>query len=133
MRSDANVKVQAASPPRSGMFSQDDFTIDKKAATACCPRGITVLLRIYEDGSATARFGEACSPTGRTLSNHARHETLVRCRKTQHDPEWRRRYRATRPKIERKVAHLIRRKHGGAPMSVGACASPSTSPSWPPP
>jgi hypothetical protein len=121
---EANVKVQAASPPRPGMFSQDDFRIDKEAAVARCARGVTVRLTLHEDGTAKARFGEACadcplrakcttSSAGRTLAIHAKHETLVRKRTAQRDPEWRRRYRATRPKVERKIAHLMRRKHGG--------------------
>ena len=29
------------------------------------------------------------------------------------DPAWRADYRATRPKVERKLAHLVRRRHGG--------------------
>ena len=37
----------------------------------------------------------------------------MRSRARQRDPEWRRRYRATRPKVERKIGHLLRRKHGG--------------------
>lgn len=31
----------------------------------------------------------------------------------QKDPAWVPDYRATRPKVERKLAHLMRRKHGG--------------------
>ena len=29
------------------------------------------------------------------------------------DPAWQADYRATRPKVERKIAHLMRRRHGG--------------------
>ena len=29
------------------------------------------------------------------------------------DPAWREDYRSTRPKVERKLAHLMRRRHGG--------------------
>jgi hypothetical protein len=29
------------------------------------------------------------------------------------DPAWRADYRATRPKVERKLGHLLRRRHGG--------------------
>ncbi len=29
------------------------------------------------------------------------------------DPVWQADYRATRPKVERKLAHLMRRRHGG--------------------
>jgi hypothetical protein len=31
----------------------------------------------------------------------------------QRSPEWKKDDRATRPKVERKIAHLVRRKHGG--------------------
>ncbi len=38
---------------------------------------------------------------------------LAAARERQQDPQWRRDYRAVRPKVERKLAHLVRRKHGG--------------------
>ncbi len=120
----ANVKVQAAAPPHVGMYSQDAFTIDTKAETARCPGAILVQLRRHKDGSATAAFGAACtacplrgqcttSPHGRTVSVHAKYDTLHRSRERQRDPAWKQCYRATRPKVERKIAHLMRRKHGG--------------------
>ena len=28
-------------------------------------------------------------------------------------PEWKAKYRATRPKVERKLSHMMRRRHGG--------------------
>jgi IS5 family transposase len=34
------------------------------------------------------------------------------------DPAWQADYRATRPKVERKLAHLLRRKHGGRRLRV---------------
>jgi Transposase DDE domain len=40
-------------------------------------------------------------------------DELTRARNTQKDPAWRAEYRATRPKVERKIGHLLRRKHGG--------------------
>jgi hypothetical protein len=36
-----------------------------------------------------------------------------RARQRQSDPTWKADYTATRPKVERKIAHLMRRKHGG--------------------
>ena len=50
---------------------------------------------------------DAPSPSGSTNSNspHARAR--------QRDPDWITDYRATRPKVERKIAHLMRRRHGG--------------------
>jgi Transposase DDE domain len=38
---------------------------------------------------------------------------LTAARARQRDPSWRADYRATRPKVERKLAHLLRRRHGG--------------------
>jgi DDE family transposase/transposase-like protein DUF772 len=121
---DANMKVQAPSPPRVGMFSQDDFCIDTQAGTVTCPRGLLVVLRTSSDGSKVAEFGERCegcslrrqcttSKEGRTVRLHPKHHVLDRARKRQRDPQWRASYRATRPKVERKIAHLMRRKHGG--------------------
>ena len=39
--------------------------------------------------------------------------TLAAARARQTDPDWIADYRATRPKVERKIGHLMRRKHGG--------------------
>ena len=38
---------------------------------------------------------------------------MAAARIRQRDPAWRADYRATRPKVERKLAHLLRRRHGG--------------------
>lgn len=121
---EANMKVQPPSPPRVGMFSQDDFTVDTQAGTVTCPRGLLVVLRDASDGSRVADFGAHCqdcpmraqcttSKEGRSVRLHPKHQVLDRARKRQRDPGWRARYRATRPKVERKIAHMMRRKHGG--------------------
>jgi hypothetical protein len=121
---EANMKVQPPSPPRVGMFSQDDFTVDAQAGTVRCPGGVLVVLRTASDGSKVAEFGAHCdrcpmrgqcteSKQGRTVRLHPKYDVLDRARKKQRDPGWRARYRATRPKVERKIAHLMRRKHGG--------------------
>ena len=121
---EANMKVQPPSPPRVGMYSQDDFTVDTQAGTVTCPRGVLVVLRKSSDGSKMADFAEHCdgcpkraqctlSKQGRSVRLHPKHEVLDRARKRQRDAGWRARYRATRPKVERKIAHLMRRKHGG--------------------
>lgn len=39
--------------------------------------------------------------------------TIGRARAAQADPAWRADYTATRPKVERKIGHLMRRRHGG--------------------
>jgi Transposase DDE domain len=121
---EANMKVQPPSPPRAGMFSQDDFAVDTQAGTVTCPRGVLVVLRTAADGSKMADFGEHCegcpkrpqctaSKEGRSVRLHPKHAVLDRARKRQRDPAWRALYRGTRPKVERKIAHMMRRKHGG--------------------
>lgn len=118
-----NVKVQPPSA-REGMYSQDAFTIDVTANTVCCPAGQLIALRRSKDGAGHASFGASCndcpqrslcttSKEGRSVNVHAKHEVLDRARKRQRDPAWRQKYRATRPKVERKLAHMMRRKHGG--------------------
>jgi hypothetical protein len=120
----ANVKVQPPSPPREGLFSQDSFTIDTKAGTVLCPQGVLVPLRRSKDGWGHADFAPHCehcplrstcttSKSGRSIKVHPRHDRLHQARLAQRDATWRRTYRATRPKVERKIAHLMRRKHGG--------------------
>jgi hypothetical protein len=121
---DVNVKVQRPSPPRKGLFSQEAFVIDSTAATATCPNGVVTPLHPLTDGSATAEFGQSClqcplrspctsSSSGRTLKLHPKHELLQRSRSDQRDPAWKALYRRTRPKVERKIAHLMKRRHGG--------------------
>jgi hypothetical protein len=118
-----NVKVQPPSAPE-GMYTQDAFKIDVTANTVCCPAGHLVPLRRSKDGAGRALFGASCnncpqrsgcttSKAGRAVNVHAKHEVLDRARSRQRDPAWRKKYRATRPKVERKLAHMMRRKHGG--------------------
>ena len=118
-----NVKVQPPSA-REGMFSQDDFEIDSMAGIVRCPAGVRVTLRVLKDGSSTAEFAGNCaqcalrsqctkSQSGRTIRLHPKHKILDRHRKSQRDPEWKKLYRKVRPRVERKLAHLMRRKHGG--------------------
>ncbi|MBI5160342.1 MAG: transposase [Micrococcales bacterium] len=121
---DPMVKVQSASPPHAGYYSHDDFAIDTAAGTVACPMGIVVPLRVRGDGSRVALFGASCagctarprcttSAKGRQVNVHPKHDTLARHRERQRGHEWRERYRSTRPKIERKIAHLMSRRHGG--------------------
>jgi hypothetical protein len=58
---------------------------------------------------------DACtsSPAGRTVSIHPHEAELLVARARQRTPAWLADYRATRPKVERKLAHLLRRRHGG--------------------
>lgn len=122
----AEVKVQGPSAP-AGMFGKDDFTIDLDAGTVRCPAAVLVQIRrnpAATDDAGLAAFGKACatcallsqcttSKDGRTIRINPRERTLQRSRQRQRTPEWRARYRAIRPKVERKLAHLMRRRHGG--------------------
>ena len=53
------------------------------------------------------------SKRGRTIHIGPYEQQLTRARERQQDPEWAADYKATRPKVERKISHLTRRKHGG--------------------
>jgi hypothetical protein len=75
-------------------------------------------------GGGLARFGRACavcplasactsSRAGRTITIHPHEPRLQAARHRQQDPPWRADYRAHRPRVERKLAHLLRRRHGG--------------------
>jgi hypothetical protein len=119
----ANVKVQAPSA-RNDLFSKDAFRIDLANDTVTCPNGQLVQIRRQKDGSGLASFGIACkqcpkiascstSKDGRTIYIHRQERLLQNARERQKDPAWRAGYKATRPKVERKIAHLMRRRHGG--------------------
>ncbi len=117
-------KTQSVPRRAKGLFTKDQFTVDLDSDTVSCPNQILVTIGRHGDGSGTAKFGVACkscplraqctkSRSGRTISIHTYEAVLVRARARNHDSRWRARYRATRPKIERKLGHLMRRKHGG--------------------
>ena len=117
----SRVKVQAATAP-GGRFSKDDFKIDLAARTVTCPAGRVAPFQGI--ARVSAEFGRACascplmarcttSPTGRTIKIGPHEALLARGRAAQRDPAWRTDYRATRPLVERKIAHLMRRRHGG--------------------
>ena len=119
----ANVKVQAP-VARDGHFTKDAFTVDLVNDTVTCPAGRLVQIRRSSDGSGQASFGTGCktcpmmascteSKSGRNIQIHPHEAVLHEARTHQKSPEWRRDYRATRPKVERKLAHLMRRRHGG--------------------
>jgi hypothetical protein len=120
---EAKVKTQPATNA-GGRFTKDAFDIDRESDTVTCPNGVVAPIRRVSCGDGTASFGAACagcplaaqcttSKAGRkvTVSRHERQ--LARARADNTDPRWRTDYRATRPKIERKLAHLMRRRHGG--------------------
>jgi hypothetical protein len=85
----------------------------------------------------TARFGAACRACplaaqcttargGRTITIGPHEARLAAARIRQADPAWRADYRATRPKVERKIGHLMRRRHGGRRARVRGMARVAT-------
>ena len=119
--------VTAKVPPasnRDGLYSKDAFDIDLDTGVVWCPADIDTPIVRRADGSGIASFGDTCrrcplrqrcttSTAGRTIVI-ARHEARMQQAKTdQAAPEWQAAYRATRPKVERKIGHLTRRSHGG--------------------
>ena len=118
------LKVQ---PPArlKGHYGKDSFTVDLEARTATCPAGIVAGIRAHGGRHVgTAEFGVACADcplrggctsaaAGRTISISPHEVYLAAGRARQRDPVWKADYRATRPKVERKIGHLMRRRHGG--------------------
>ena len=109
---------------RGELFTKDRFDVDLADDTVTCPAGVTVSIKRHRRGGGLAQFKDACascpmqaectsSTSGRTISINAHEEALARARARQQNPRWRDDYRGTRPKVERKIAHLMRRKHGG--------------------
>ena len=109
---------------RIGFFAKDRFVVNLEDDTVTCPNGTTVTIRRHVKGSGLAKFANACdscplrsqcttSAKGRNITVGLNEGVLTRARKRQQHPEWVADYRATRPKVERKIAHLMRRKHGG--------------------
>jgi hypothetical protein len=112
-----------------GQFTKDALPIDLQAGTVTCPAEVTISLSQtqHQRHAAVAKFGTACtactgcplaaectsSPTGRTITISRHEAQLTRARTAQADPDWKADYKATRPKVERKIGHLMRRHHGG--------------------
>jgi hypothetical protein len=121
---DADIKCKVQPPVApGGRYAKDAFQIDLQAGTVTCPAGHSAALRTQVAGQI-ARFGTACagcplaarcttSTSGRTIRVGAHEAQLTRARQRQTDFAWKADYTATRPKVERKIAHLMRRKHGG--------------------
>ena len=133
---DPRVKVQAAVAPR-GHFTKDQFRIDLGAGTVTCPAQRTAPIMYSADPSnrhhGQASFGEACASCplrgqctraagGRTITITAYEHELAAARARQAEPDLAADYRATRPKVERKLAHLVRRRHGGRRVRVRGLA-----------
>jgi len=119
----SRLKVQPATGVP-GHFTKDDFRIDLAAGTVTCPAGRTARLTRHRRGGLQARFRSACadcplagrcttSSDGRRIAVGPHEAHLAEGRAASRDPAWLADYRATRPKVERKLAHLVRRRHGG--------------------
>lgn len=120
---DSGCKTQPPSH-RGNLFSKSDFQIDLDTDTVTCPAGHSVAIGRNGDGDGLARFGGACadcplrcecteSSRGRSIRVGRHEKLLAEARQRQQNPDWKADYRATRPKVERKIGHLVRRRHGG--------------------
>ncbi|MGI8681006.1 MAG: IS1182 family transposase [Mycobacteriales bacterium] len=107
-----------------GLFAKDRFGIDLAHEIVTCPAGRTAPIRRGAAGAGTASFGDACTgcplraqcttaAAGRSVRVGTHEQQLADARARQRDPDWVADYRATRPKVERKIGHLMRRRHGG--------------------
>jgi hypothetical protein len=119
--------LMAKCPPirnATGGFTKDRFAVDLDARTVTCPAGQTATITRRGDGSGVARFARHCgtcplrsactkSRAGRSITINEHEAILQRARAEQADPEWIAAYRANRPLVERKIAHLVRRGWGG--------------------
>ena len=119
---DANVKTPKPQAP-DGHFTKDDFDIDLEADTVTCPNNITRSIRWTKTGG-TVKFSKACaacplaasctsSRRGRAVTISLYESELAGNRARQAEPARAGDYRQTRPKVERKLGHLMRRRHGG--------------------
>ena len=120
---ESGCRTQQPSAP-GGLFTKNRFNINLGDDTVTCPNNVTVSIRRNTHGGGIAPFAEHCSTcplrpqcttatAGRTISVSRHEAALVRARTRQGDPAWQADYRATRPKVERKLGHLMRRRHGG--------------------
>jgi hypothetical protein len=120
---DSRCKTQPPSN-RDGLFTKDRFSIDLTNDTVTCPNEVTVQIRWNDAGDGMANFGGHCdrcplraectnAKAGRSIRVGRYEQRLADARARQADPEWADDYQATRPKVERKIGHLMRRNHGG--------------------
>lgn len=116
-------RTQPPSAP-TGRFGKDRFDIDLRNDTVTCPAAMTVTIRRGRHRDGIAYFAEHCTTcelrtqctdaaAGRTIRVGEFEAALARARQRQTSPDWQADYRANRPKVERKLGHLMRRRHGG--------------------
>ena len=142
---DSGCKTQPPSAP-GGRFTKDRFDINLGHDTVTCPAAVTVRIRRGNDGAGTASFGDACATCplrtqcsnaagGRTIRVGPHEDALTRARRRQADPDWQSDYRATRPKVERKLAHSCAARTADDELGCEAepRSTPTSSSSPPPP
>jgi hypothetical protein len=124
-RSNITSRCKTQPPVNSnGRFAKDAFDINLDDDTVTCPAWVTVSIHRNTKGEGTAHFADACTTCplrsdcttatgGRTIHVGIHEAVLARARDRQTEPSWQADYQATRPKVERKIAHLMRRQHGG--------------------
>lgn len=123
---EAGHEVFAKVPPvrNAQGYSKDEFSIDTDAGTVDCPAGHTAAIRPRRGGGGLARFTPWCAScplraacttarSGRVITIHPHEARLQQAKSAQRDPAWQQTYRATRPTVERKIAHFTRRAWGG--------------------
>ena len=109
---------------RGGRFGKDAFTINLNDDTVTCPAAHTVAIRRSADGGGRADFAAHCAACplraqcttatgGRSIAIHPKEHVLQHAKQRQAQPGWRENYRATRPKVERKIAHFVAVRWGG--------------------
>ena len=150
---ESRCKTQPAGRP-AGVFAKDRFGIDLDADTVRCPAGHTAPIIARPQRRRHRRFGAGCAGCPLRAAVHHRPGRTHRQRRRPRggnsprpgpgnsDPDWIADYRATRPKVERKIGHLMRRTPRRAPRPrprhrprsppTSRCSPPpSTSPGWP--
>jgi len=125
-------EVVAKVPPAhngTGGFTKDRFGIDLDASTVTCPAAHTVPITFGRRGDGRASFAPHCATcplradcttaaAGRSITIHPHEAALQRAKVAQQTEEWKARYRADRPVVERKIAHFTRRPWGGRKARV---------------
>jgi hypothetical protein len=107
-----------------GGYSKDRFVVDMVSGTVTCPAGQCVTITASKGGGGKASFGALCTTCplrsectsakrGRSVTIHPHEDELVVARYAQRQEGWLEYYRATRPMVERKIAHFTRRSWGG--------------------